>query len=67
LGIAPLPEAQPTVPQEGHVAEWPLWSFSKRQSTVTWLRIDYEDGTYFQLDIGFVPYAARGRAYSGSS
>jgi len=50
LGIAPLPEAHPTVPGEGHVAEWPLWSFSKRQSTVTRLRIDYEDGTYFQLE-----------------
>ena len=50
LGIAPLPEAQPTVPQEGHVAEWPLWSFSKRQSTVTRLRIDYEDGSFVEID-----------------
>ena len=50
LGMAPLPEAQPTVPQEGHTAEWPLWAFSKKMSKATRLRIDYEDGTYFQLD-----------------
>ena len=50
LGLPGLPETQSTVPQEGHVSEWPLWSFSKRQSTVTRLRIDYEDGTYFQLE-----------------
>jgi hypothetical protein len=49
LGVPSLPEAQPTVPSEGHVCEWPLWAFSKKQSTVTRLRIDYEDGTYFQL------------------
>jgi len=50
LSIPNLPEAQPTVPVEGHVCEWPLWAFSKKQSTVTRLRIDYEDGTYFQLE-----------------
>jgi hypothetical protein len=49
LRMAPLPEAQPTVPQEGHTAEWPLWAYSKKMSTVTRLRIDYEDGTYFLL------------------
>lgn len=49
LGMPSLLEAQPTVPQEGHTAEWPLWAFSKKMSTVTRLRIDYEDGTYFQL------------------
>ena len=49
LRMPSLPEAQPTVPQEGHTAEWPLWAFSKKMSTVTRLRIDYEDGTYFQL------------------
>jgi len=50
LGLALLPEAQATVPVEGHVCEWPLWAFSKQPSTVTRLRIDYEDGTYFQLE-----------------
>ena len=50
LGMPSLLEAQPTVPQEGHTAEWPLWAFSKKMSTVTRLRIDYEDGTYFQVD-----------------
>ena len=30
LGMSSLPEAQPTVPQEGHIAEWPLWAFSKK-------------------------------------
>lgn len=44
-----LPEAQPTVPAEGHVDEWPLWAFSKKQRTTTRLRIMYDDGTYFQL------------------
>src|SRR6266571_680753 len=50
LGMPPKPEVPPSVPVEGHVCEFPLWSFSKRQSTLTHLRIDYEDGTYFQLE-----------------
>jgi hypothetical protein len=37
------------VPSEGHVCEWPLWAFSKKQQTVTRWRIAYEDGTYVQL------------------
>src|SRR2546430_16302215 len=50
LGLPLKPEVKPMVLVEGHSCEWPLWSFSKRQSTITHLRIDYEDGTYFQLE-----------------
>jgi len=50
LRLPAKPEAQPTVPIEGHVCEFPLWAFSKRRSTLTHLRINYEDGTYFQLE-----------------
>lgn len=49
LGMPAVPEIQLTVPQEGHTCEWPLWAYSKQQSTATRLRIDYEDGTYFLL------------------
>src|SRR5262245_49349228 len=27
LGLPPKPEPQPTFPQEGHVSEFPYWSF----------------------------------------
>jgi hypothetical protein len=47
LGLAPLPEAQPTVPVEGHVYDFPLWSYSKKRSGETGLRISYEDGSFF--------------------
>jgi hypothetical protein len=50
LGLPPKLEVKPALPVEGHVCEFPLWAFSKRQSTLTHLRIDYEDGTYFQLE-----------------
>jgi len=50
LGLAPLPEAQPTVPVEGHVCDFPLWSYSKKRSGETGLRISYEDGSFFKLD-----------------
>jgi len=50
LGLAPLQEPVPTFPAEGHVCDFPIWSYSKRRSTVTTLRINYEDGSFFELD-----------------
>ena len=50
LGLPAKPEVHPTVPVEGHVCEFPLWSFSKRRSSVTRLRIDYEDRSFFLLE-----------------
>jgi hypothetical protein len=50
LGLPPVNEPPPTFPVEGHVCDFPIWSYSKRRSTVTLLRIDYEDGSYFELD-----------------
>jgi len=38
-----------TFPMEGHACDWPLWSFSKRRSTVTELRIDYPDSSYVRI------------------
>jgi hypothetical protein len=35
LGLAPKPKSTPTVPTEGHVADFPFWSFSKRRSGVS--------------------------------
>jgi hypothetical protein len=29
LGLPPKPEPQPTVPQEGHICDFPIWSYSK--------------------------------------
>jgi hypothetical protein len=50
LGLPPKPEKIQTFPQEGHVCDFPFWSFSKQLSTLTKLRIDYEDGSFFELD-----------------
>ena len=49
LGLPPVPEAKPTVAVEGHVCEFPLWSFSKKRNVVTRLHIDYEDGSFMTL------------------
>jgi hypothetical protein len=35
LGLPTKPEPVPTLPQEGHAAEFPYWSFSKKRSTGT--------------------------------
>ncbi len=48
LGLSELPRE--TFPVEGHACDYPFWSFSKRRSTITELRIDYPDGSYFLLD-----------------
>ena len=50
LGLPSRPEAQPTVPVEGHVCDFPLWSYSKKRSRETELRVDYEDGSFLMLD-----------------
>jgi hypothetical protein len=50
LGMAPLVESPPTVIMEGHVCDFPLWSYSKKRSKEPGLRIDYEDGSFFKLD-----------------
>ena len=50
LGLTPLEEIKPTVPVEGHVCEFPLWSFSKKRSTITKLHIPYEDGSFLTID-----------------
>jgi hypothetical protein len=49
LGLPTKPELVPTVPQEGHAAEFPYWSFSKKRASVTQLHIDYEDGSFMTL------------------
>jgi hypothetical protein len=49
LGLPPKPEKHPTVPVEGHVCDFPLWSYSKKRSSVTQLHIDYEDGSFVTL------------------
>jgi hypothetical protein len=49
LGLPPKPEPPPTFPQEGHVSEFPYWSFSKKRSSVTRLDITYEDQSFMTL------------------
>ena len=49
LGLPTLEESKPTVPVERHVCDFPLWSFSKKRSTVKELHITYEDGSFFHL------------------
>ena len=37
------------MPVEGHVCDFPLWSFSKQRSSVTRLHIDYDDGSFVTI------------------
>jgi hypothetical protein len=46
----PVSETVPTFPQEGHVCDMPIWSYSKSLATVERLHIAYEDGSFFTLD-----------------
>ena len=50
LGLPSKPEPIPTVPQEGHICDFPIWSYSKKRSTITKMVITYEDGSFFQLE-----------------
>ena len=49
LGLAPVEESKLTVPVEGHVCEFPLWSFSKQRSSERELHITYEDGSFLTI------------------
>src|SRR2546429_4831773 len=49
LRLLPVEESKPTVPVEGHVCDFPLWSFSKRRSSETRLHIDYDDGSFMTI------------------
>jgi len=50
LGVSLQHEPQRTVLMEGHVNEFPLWSFSKQRSTRTALRIDYGEGDFALIE-----------------
>src|SRR5919201_4633892 len=49
LGLAPHPVPAPTVPMEGHLCDFPLWSYSRKRATVTSLHVDYDDGTLLTI------------------
>ena len=49
LGLAPQPVPTPTLPMEGHLCDFPLWSYSRKRATVTSLHVDYEDGTFLTI------------------
>jgi hypothetical protein len=49
LGLVPVPETRPRFPVEGHVCDFPFWSYSKKRSGETDLHIAYEDGSFFRL------------------
>lgn len=50
LGLPVKKETAPTLPQEGHICDFPIWSYSKYRSTITKLRIVYEDSSFFELE-----------------
>lgn len=50
LGLPQNPTATPTVPIEGHIADFPFWSYSYKRSTAQKLHIDYPDGSFFTLE-----------------
>jgi hypothetical protein len=62
LGLPAKPEPQPTLPQEGHVSEFPYWSFSKKRSSVTRLDITYEDGSFMTL---LAPFGMPSPSFAG--
>jgi hypothetical protein len=49
LGLPEVVESKPTVSVEGHVCEFPLWSFSKQRSSEKELHITYDDGSFMTL------------------
>src|SRR5215831_11754506 len=49
LGLPTVPEDTPTIAVEGHVCEFPLWSFSKKRSRITELVIRYDDGSFLVI------------------
>lgn len=49
LGLPDKPEPVQTLPQEGHVCEFPLWAFSKKRATVKEINITYEDSSFLTI------------------
>src|SRR5689334_5299430 len=49
LGLPVKQIGQVTVPVEGHICDFPLWSYSRKRATITSLRIDYDDNSFFVL------------------
>jgi hypothetical protein len=50
LGLPQLEESKLTVPVEGHVCDFPLWSFSKQRSSEQELHITYDDGSFLSIE-----------------
>jgi len=49
LGLPAKQESHPTVPVEGHICDFPLWSYNRRRSSVTRLHIDYDDDSFVTI------------------
>ena len=62
LGLPQKPTASPTVPIEGHVADFPFWSYSDKRLTAQALHIDYPDGSFFTLE---APKSMPGPSFPG--
>jgi hypothetical protein len=62
LGLQPKQEAVETFPVEGHLCDFPTWSYSKKRSSIKRLQINYEDGSYFVLD---APKGMPGPSFAG--
>ena len=56
------PEAPRPLPMEGHVCDFPLWSYSKKRAAMTALHIAYEDGTFCTLR---APHGMPGPSFPG--
>jgi hypothetical protein len=50
LGLPQKPEQVSTVPIEGHICDFPIWSYSRKRASIKTLHISYEDGSFFTLD-----------------
>lgn len=50
LGLPAKPETHPTIPVEGHVCDFPIWSYSRKRASIKTLHIDYDDGSFFTLE-----------------
>jgi hypothetical protein len=49
LGLPQVEPARAQVPVEGHVCEFPLWSYSKKRAAQTRLHITYDDGSFVTI------------------
>jgi hypothetical protein len=56
------PDNPRMLPMEGHVCDFPLWSYSKKRVTTTSLHIAYEDGTFCTLR---APHGMPGPSFPG--